>query len=226
MDSNILNDSVITEGLNIENIIVCTLVSLILGLLIALVYMYRSSYSKNFVITLVLLPCIVQIVISLVNGHMGTGIAVMGAFSLIRFRSAPGGSKEITNIFLTMAVGIATGMGYLFFAVFTTVLLCFILLVLTISPFANGKVKVKSLRVTLPEDIDYTGLFDDIFKEYMNRSSLDRVRLTNLGSLYELHYTVEFKDLKHEKEVIDKIRVRNRNLNIVCANAAAIGGEL
>ena len=200
--------------------------SIILGLIIALCYMYKTSYNKSFVVTLVLLPSIVMAVISLVNGNLGTGIAVMGAFSLVRFRSIPGTAKEIGYIFFAMAVGLATGMNYIAFAVVFTIFVGLASLLLYIVKFAEPKQIHKELKITIPENLDYTGLFDDLFSEYTSSHRLIRVRTTNLGSLYQLFYELTLKDEKQEKEFIDKIRCRNGNLDIICGRVAAAGEAL
>jgi len=191
--------------------------ALILGIAIALTYMASDSYSKNFVITLVMLPLLVQIVIMLVNGNLGTGIAVMGAFSLVRFRSIPGSSKEISFIFFAMATGLATGMGYITYAVFTTLILCLAFLILSKSKFGNISNSMRKLKITIPEDLDYTEVFDDIFKTYTNKVELEKVKTTNLGSMFELNYNIELKDLSKEKHLLDELRCRNGNLTIICS---------
>lgn len=200
--------------------------SIILGLIIALCYMYRTSYNKSFVITLVLMPSIVMAVISLVNGNLGTGIAVMGAFSLVRFRSIPGSAKEIGYIFFAMAVGLATGMYYIAFAVVFTLFVGLASLVLYKFNFAEPKMLNKELKITIPENLDYTGLFDDLFNEYTSSYKLIKVRTTNLGSLYQLFYEITLNDQKQEKELIDKIRCRNGNLDIICGKIATAGEAL
>lgn len=191
--------------------------ALILGIAIALTYMASDSYSKNFVITLVMLPLLVQIVIMLVNGNLGTGIAVMGAFSLVRFRSIPGSSKEISFIFFAMATGLATGMGYITYALFTTLILCLVFLILSKSKFGNISNSMRKLKITIPEDLDYTEVFDDIFKTYTNKVELEKVKTTNLGSMFELNYNIELKDLSKEKHLLDDLRCRNGNLTIICS---------
>ncbi len=194
------------------------LVSLILGALIGMFYTFRNTYTKSFVITLALLPAIVQTVIMLVNGNVGTGVAVMGAFSLVRFRSAPGSAKEITSIFLAMAVGLATGTGYLVFAALFTVVICVVNMLYTVTKFGEPKRHSceRELRVTIPESLDYTGVFDDLFQKYTESCELTRVRTSNLGSLYKLDYIITLKDVALEKMFIDELRCRNGNLEITC----------
>ena len=206
------------ENFELSTTLIRIAASLILGIIIAIFYMYRSSYNKQFVVTLVLLPAIVGAVISIVNGNLGTGVAVMGAFSLVRFRSIPGTAKEIGYIFFSMAVGLATGMGYIPYAAVFTVLVGIISVVLFRSRFGEPKRIKKQLKVTIPENLGYAGLFDDLFTEYSEYSKLKRVKTTNMGSLFQLHYDIILKDEDKEKELIDKIRCRNGNLDIICGH--------
>lgn len=189
---------------------------LLLGFVIAQFYMYRNSYSKQFVAMLVLLPAMVGAVISIVNGSVGTGIAVMGAFGLVRFRSIPGTAKEIGFIFFSMAVGLATGMGYILYAAVFTALIGAAALLLFGSTFGEPRQMRKQMRITIPESLDYAGLFDDLFAEYTESHKLKRVRTTNMGSLFQLSYDIVLKNETREKELIDQLRCRNGNLDIIC----------
>jgi uncharacterized membrane protein YhiD involved in acid resistance len=206
----------VTGSLTIETALICTVVSLILGGIIAVIYMTQGTYSKSFIITLILLPALVQAVIMVVNGNLGAGVAVMGAFSLVRFRSIPGSSKEISSIFFAMVVGLATGMGYITYAVLITVIIGLALFLLSRFSFGDKKSVNKELRVTIPENLDYTDVFDDIFKKYTKNVTLTKVKTTNLGSMYDLYYEIELLDGSKEKEMIDDIRCRNGNLTIIC----------
>lgn len=220
-------DNIITNSTNMTlSTLLCLGASLVLGIIIALVYMYRGTYTKSFVITLALLPAMVQTVILLVNGNLGAGVAVMGTFSLVRFRSVPGSASEIASIFFAMAVGLACGMGYIVYATAFTVIIGAAMVLYKILKFGEGAAAQRTLKIIIPEDLDYSDLFDDLFAEYTKKVSLERVRTTNLGSLFELKYTVILKDAKKEKEMIDKIRVRNGNLNITCSRTAAGKEEL
>lgn len=212
--------------MNITTLMMCTGASFALGIVGALIYMYRNTYNKNFVITLALLPAIVQLVIMMVNGNIGTGVAVMGAFSLVRFRSVPGGAKDIGAIFLAMAIGLATGMGYIGTAALFLVMYGVVNVVLNAVPFGEGSSAERELKITIPESLDYTGVFDDLLKEYTKKSTLTRVKTTNMGSLYELTYHIIIADIAREKELIDKLRCRNGNLNIVCGRVPAGKEEL
>ncbi len=202
--------------LTIGSALLCTAVSLALGLAIAYVYMKKGSYTKNFVIALALLPALVQAVVMMVNGNLGTGVAVLGAFSLVRFRSVPGGAREIVAIFFAMAAGLAAAMGYLTFAAVITGVISAVMLLLSSTRFGETPESEKELRITIPEDLDYTGIFDDLFAAYTREAKLERVKTVNLGSMYELKYKIRLRDVKQEKQLIDELRCRNGNLTIIC----------
>lgn len=204
-------------SLTITGAIICTIASIILGLGIAYVYMMQGRCSKNFAITLATLPVLVQVVIMMVNGNLGTSVAILGAFGLVRFRSVPGTSKEICSVFFAMAVGLATGMGYITFAVMIVLVVGLLFLVLTKTSFGEGKGNVRQLKVTIPETLDYTAVFDDLFTKYTNSAVLERVKTTNMGSMFELQYDITLKEDKQEKAFIDDLRCRNGNLTIVCS---------
>lgn len=208
------------------NAIACTLCSLVLGLIVACVYMFRTQCSKNFAVTLALLPVIVQMVIMMVNGNLGTGVAVLGAFSLVRFRSVPGTSREICCLFFAMSLGIATGMGFVTFAIMATAVIGGMMILLSATGFGERKSSFKELKVTIPEDLDYTGIFDDLFDKYTHRASLEMVKTTNMGSLYELRYHIVMRDPIQEKAFLDEIRCRNGNLTVSCGRLATNGDSL
>ena len=210
-------DSIITgTEITVPAFFICTAVSLALGLGAALLSMYKAKYSRSFVVTLALLPAMVQLIIMLVNGNIGAGVAVAGAFGLIRFRSVPGSAKEIGLVFLATAIGLATGMGYVVIAaVFFAVIALFTLL-LTVTGFGAGAADERELRITIPESLDYDGLFDDLFERYTRSAELDRVKTTNMGTLYELSYKIVLRDAHGTKAFLDELRTRNGNLNIVC----------
>lgn len=211
-----LFDSELTDVIGVTDFLICLGVSLILGLVMAFAYMYRTRYTQSFAVALSLLPAVVCIVIMLVNGNVGTGVAVAGAFSLVRFRSAPGTAKEICALFFAMGAGLITGMGYLGYAVLFTVIMCAIFILYNRVDFGAQKnsARYKILTVTIPEDLDYSEIFDDIFSEYASESQLVRVKTTNMGSLFKLTYHVTLRDAKKEKEMLDKLRCRNGNLEI------------
>ncbi len=218
--------SSVEGNLTMQNGLLCTVVSVALGVLIAAIYMQQGNYSKNFVVTLAMMPVLVQVVIMLVNGNVGTSVAVLGTFGLVRFRSVPGTSREIANIFFAMAVGLATGMGYITFAVAMVVVVGGMFLILGKTSFGERKYDEKDLRITIAEDLDYTDIFEDIFQEYTSKCSLEQVKTTNLGSMYELRYHITLKDAKKEKEMIDQLRCRNGNLTIICGKRSTIQEEL
>jgi uncharacterized membrane protein YhiD involved in acid resistance len=149
---------------------------------------------------------------------MGTGFAVLGAFGLVRFRSVPGTAKELITIVLDMAVGLAAGVGQLWFALGFVVLVSLMLVLYHTLKFGEEKDTFRFLKVIVPEEVDYTTVFEDLFREYTNQAKLEKVRTTNLGSLYELRYAIELKDTRQEKELLDQIRQRNSNLDISCGN--------
>ena len=223
-----LFDTDLTTVISVTDFLLCLGCSLVLGLVMAFAYMYRTRYTKSFVITLALLPAVVCVVIMLVNGNVGTGVAVAGAFSLVRFRSVPGTAKEICTLFLAMGAGLIAGMGYLGFAVLFTVIMCVIFVLYNCLDFGSKKnaATFKTFNITIPEDLDYTGVFDDIFAEFTRSHDLIRVKTTNMGSMFKLTYNVELTDATREKEMIDKLRCRNGNLEIAVSKQETVGTEL
>ena len=223
-----LFDSELTTVISVTDFMLCLGLSLVLGLIMAVSYMYRTRYTKSFVVTLALLPAVVCVVIMLVNGNVGTGVAVAGAFSLVRFRSVPGTAKEICALFLAMGAGLISGMGYLSFAVLFTLIMCGMFLLYDSLDLGAGKKKdlYKTLNVTIPEDLDYTGVFDDIFTEYTIEHNLSRVKTTNMGSMFRLTYDITLKDAAGEKEMIDRLRGRNGNLEITVSRQETTVSEL
>ena len=209
-------ESVIGSSITLESFLLCTAVSLVLGIGLAVVASYKEKISSSFAVTLALLPAVVQLVIMLVNGNIGTGVAVAGAFSLVRFRSAPGNAREIGVIFLAMALGLATGMGLLGLAVLSFVILSAALLGLTALGFGQKKTSTRVLKITIPENLDYDGLFDDIFAQYTESCTLNRVKTSNMGTLYELEYAAVLPGDTVPKAFLDALRCRNGNLNITC----------
>ena len=211
-----LNSVILGTEITASAFFLCTGVSLLLGIGAAALSMYKSRYSQSFILTLAMLPAMVQVIIMLVNGNIGAGVAVAGAFGLIRFRSAPGSAKEIGLVFLATAIGLATGMGYIgLAAVFFAMMAAFSLL-LTALRFGAGRADERQLRITIPENLDYDGLFDDLFAKYTREAELERVKTTNMGTLYELSYQIVLKDAHLTKAFMDELRERNGNLNIIC----------
>lgn len=223
-----LFDSEFASVIQVKDFLLCIFISLIAGLIIACSYMYKTKYTKSFVITLALLPAVVCVIIMMVNGNVGTGVAVAGAFSLVRFRSVPGTAKEIGMLFLAMGTGLISGMGYLAFAILFAVILCAVFIIYNSFNFGAKKNAnmYKSIRITIPEDLDYTEIFDDIFSEYTYSCELVGVKTTNLGSMFRITYDITLKDPSKEKEMIDKIRQRNGNLEINVTKQLSVNGEL
>ena len=197
-------------------ILICVGAALVLGLITSLLYMYKNSYNKGFAAALVLLPMVVAAVVAVVNGNIGIGIGIGGAFGLVRFRSAPGTARDILAIFLAMAAGLICGSGYVALAALVVVAVFIIGFILLSVGYGGKSFRSRELRVTVPESLDYTGAFDEIFRKYTSSCELEKVKTTNMGSLYRLYYRIDLKDPKREKEMIDAIRVRNGNLEIVC----------
>lgn len=221
-------DSELTSVISVSNFLLCVGVSLVIGLIIAFGYMYKSRYTKSFVVTLAILPTVVCVVIMMVNGNVGTGVAVAGAFSLVRFRSAPGTAKEIGTLFLAMGAGLISGMGYLGYAVLFTVILSAVFVLYNQLDFGSKKNAAiyKTINITIPENLDYSGVFDEILDTYTTKYELTNVKTTNMGSMFRLTYDIILKDVAKEKEFIDKLRCRNGNLDINVSKQSTITSEL
>ena len=211
-----------------SDFLLCLGVSLAIGLMLAGCSMFRNRYTKSFVVTLAVLPAVVCVVIMMVNGNVGAGVAVAGAFSLVRFRSVPGTAKEIGMLFLAMGAGLVAGMGYLGYAVLFTLILGGATMLYSLLNLGGRKDENQSkvLNVTIPEDLNYSNVFEDIFQKYTTSCQLVKVRTTNMGSLYRLTYHVTLKDGNQEKEMIDAIRCRNGNLEIAISHQESTPIEL
>jgi len=223
-----LFDTDMTSVISVGNFLLCVGCALAIGIVLALSYMYKTRYTKSFVVTLALLPAVVCVVIMMVNGNVGTGVAVAGAFSLVRFRSVPGTAKEISMLFIAMGTGLVAGMGYLGYAVLFALILCAAVLIygrLDLGTKKNGALH-KTLTITIPEDLDYSGVFDGIFEEYASKWELVRVKTTNMGSLFRLTYDLTLKEAGREKEMIDQLRCRNGNLEITVSRQDTTVTEL
>ena len=210
-------ESILASGITLPAFLICTAVSLVLGIATALISMYRTKCSQSFAVTIAVLPAIVQIVIMLVNGNVGAGVAVAGAFSLVRFRSVPGTAREIGVIFLAMALGLATGMGYVVLAAVFFVIIAAVLFLLTRLDFGTRRTDERLLRITIPENLDYDGLFDDLFATYTTAHTLERVKTANLGNLSALQELVTLRHAQAPNAFLDALRCRNGNLNITCS---------
>lgn len=208
-------DSVIS-AMDIKDFIICLGVSLLIGGFLAWIYTIKNKYSQSFILTLALIPAVVCVVIMMVNGNVGAGIAVAGAFGLVRFRSAQGSAKEICAIFLAMGVGLMTGMGYLGFAILFALITGVVFLAFNILGLGYDKKKAmsKTLRITIPENLEFESVFDDVFEEYTESHKLENVKTTNMGSMYKLTYSIVVKNKDGIKEFMDALRIRNGNLEI------------
>lgn len=211
-----LFQSIMTGTLTVQSFMISLAVALVLGAIMALALSFKARHSTGFLISIATLPAIVAVIIMMVNGSLGASVAVAGAFSLVRFRSNPGTAREISAVFLAMAVGLACGIGYPGFATLFAIIIMIALLVYDKIPALNGRngSLARTLRVTVPEDLDYTGVFDDIFNAYTSDIRLTGIKTTNLGSLNKLTYDVTLKEAGSEKKMIDEIRTRNGNLEI------------
>ena len=223
-----LFDTDMTVVITPAEFLTCLGVSLGIGLILAALYQYHTRYTRSFVVTLALLPAVVCVVIMMVNGNVGTGVAVAGTFSLVRFRSAPGTAREICAIFLAMAAGLIAGMGYLGYAVLCTLVLGGAeLLFRMLSAKADGGASLyKTLHITIPEDLDYSDVFDEPPREFTREYELTSVKTTNMGSLFRLTYNITLRDSRTEKSLIDRLRCRNGNLEITVSKQETAIGEL
>lgn len=213
-----LFDADMTAVITVTDFLLCIGCALVIGIILALGYMYRSRYTNSFVFTLVLLPAVVCVVIMMVNGNVGTGVAVAGAFSLVRFRSVPGTAKEISMLFLAMGAGLIAGMGYLGYAALFAVLMCILCILYNRLSSKFVKSSEKVLNITVPEELNYSEAFEELLERFTSHHSLVRVKTTNMGSLFRLTYHITMKDSTQERELIDQLRCRNGNLEIsICA---------
>ena len=209
---DIFDTILISADIDILTYLLCLASAGACGVLSALAASFRTHASKSFLTSLILLPMIVCTVIAMVNGNVGTGIAVMGAFSLIRFRSVPGKARDIVVIFLAMTAGLACAGGYVAIALLFTLIVCLGMVIVSLIPM--GSERSIDLHITIPESLRYANEFDDLFDKYLKAHRLIQVKTTNMGSLYKLHYRVEMKDAKQGQAFIDELRCRNGNLEI------------
>ncbi len=208
-------NSIISSPLTLQSLVICMLSAIVLGILTSLVFSFKSSHSTSFSLTLALVPMVVCLVIMMVNGNIGVGVAVAGTFTLVRFRSVPGTAKEISAIFTAMAIGLILGMGFVGIAVLFFSFAAILTIILTLINFGGRSELVKQLRITIPENFDYNGLFDETFAKYTKKCELIQVRTTNMGTLFELTYRVTLPGEGIPKEFIDDIRSKNGNLNVI-----------
>lgn len=212
-----LFESVIGTEITLETYLICIAAAIGCGILTAIAASVRSHPSKSFLTSLILLPAIVSTVITMVNGNIGTGVAVMGAFSLVRFRSVPGKAKDIVSIFLAMTSGLACAGGYVAIALVFTAIISVITVLLSFVPY--GDERVMNLEITIPESLCFADEFEDIFASYTKKHRLVRTKTSNMGSLYKLFYKVELKDRRQMQAFIDELRCRNGNLEISISDA-------
>ena len=206
------------SSVELSSILLCSIISIILGAVIALTHKQTSKYNKNFLVTLSILPLLVQTIIIMVNGNLGTSVAIMGAFSLVRFRSLPGTSKEILSVFFAMTVRLATGMGHLVFAIIITIIGSLAIFILSKVALFNKNKKEKILKIMIPENLDYTNVFDDIFETYTEKVELEQVKTTNMGSMFDLSYRIILNENVNEKAFLDDLRVKNGNLKVMISH--------
>lgn len=218
--------SILTDTFSIDKFLICMAAALILGAVLAWIHSRFNESSKGFVITIALLPAVVLMVILLVNGNLGTGVAVMGAFSLVRFRSIPGSAREISSIFMAMAIGLATGTGYIAAAVIFVLVVGGANIIYNTTGFGEPGKEQKELKITIPEGVNYMSVFDDIFNEYTVKHERVKVKTANMGSLYKLQYYIILKDPAKEKIFLDDLRCRNGNLEITCGKVTFANDEL
>jgi hypothetical protein len=208
----------VSESMTFSGTVLIILSALALGLGVSLVYIYthkKEEYNTSFTITLIMLPAIIAMIILLVGNNVARAFSLAGAFSLIRFRSAPGDSKDIAYVFFTLGTGLACGMGYIGYAALFAIILCSAMIVLNKINFGGRLSSQMRLKIVIPEDLDYQGVFDEVLNEYTNTYKLSKIKTTEFGSLFEISYDITMKDMSDSKGFIDKLRCKNGNLNIV-----------
>ena len=218
--------SIFASGLTVGTFLLAIISSIILGFIVALTFMYKNTHTKSFISALVLIPAIETVVIMLVNDNIGVGLSVAGSFALIRFRSVKGNAKELLAVFLAMTIGIVCGSGYIVLAGIFTLLICVVIFVLALTDFGKQSDNDRYLKITIPESLEYEEAFDDILKRYTKSYELDGIKTLALGSIFRLDYKIVMKNSKQLKEMINEIRVRNGNLEIMCGKNATNRDEL
>ena len=208
-------NSILTEGIfSIQNFLICIFVALVLGLLLALCSKYKSHYSKSMFISLAVLPAIVCTVILVVNGNIGVGVAIAGAFALVRFRSMPGDAKQIAFVFLSMAAGLVAGTGYIGYAILFVIIMCLVILLYTKLMANQKETDIRTLKITVPESLNFNDIFENTLKKYTDMHELTETKTANMGSMYKLTYEIHIRDICDVKEMIDELRCQNGNLEI------------
>lgn len=219
-----LFNSILGDSIHLSVYLICLGCACLCGLIVAFSASFKSTISKSFFVSLIVLPMIVCTIIMMVNGNLGTGVAVMGAFSLVRFRSMPGKAKDITALFLVMSAGLACAAGYVGISLLFCLIVCFVLVACQV--VLSKHHRLMDLTITIPENLHFDHEFDDLFKKYFKSFRLMKIKTTNMGSLYKLTYQVEIKDETKIKACIDEIRCRNGNLEISLMECADLEGEL
>ena len=221
-----LFSSIFTSTFTLGQFLIAVLASMVLGFVVSIYYMFRNTYSKSFVPSLILIPAIECVVIIMINGNMGAGIAVAGSFALIRFRSARGSAKDLTAIFMAMAIGIICGTGYIGIAVLFTLIVCVVGMFLSFVKYGEGDGKMRYLKITVPENLNYDEAFEEVLDNYCSSYEIEKVKTLSLGSLFRVDYSIVMKDTSKIKAMIDDLRIRNNNLEIVCGKEAVSKEEL
>ena len=218
--------SIFTGSLTLGQFMLAIVASMFMGLILSIVFMYRNTYTRSFISALVLIPAVETVVIMLVNDNLGVGLSVAGSFALIRFRSVKGNAKELVAVFIAMTIGIICGTGYVALAAIFTLLLCAVMFALTMTGFGQMSENERYLKITIPESLNYDEVFDDVLNEYASSWQLDSIKTLTLGSLFRLDYTLTMKDPSRMKKMIDELRTRNGNLEIMCSRPAVNREEL
>jgi uncharacterized integral membrane protein len=202
--------------LDIYSALIIMASSLVAGFIISLVYIFtnKNKYQKSFAVTLVMLPLIIAVIIMIIGDNIARAFSLAGAFTIIRYRSEPAEAKDISYIFFALAIGLACGLYYISYAALFLLILSVIMLILHFTNFTSEKNKNLKLKITVPEDVDYENLFDDIFTKYLKRHEIIKIKTISFGALFEISYSIQLKNDVSVKELIDDIRCRNNNLSI------------
>ncbi len=210
-------NSILTTPVTFTGLIITLAGSLVMGILTALVFSYKNRLSASLSVTLAVLPVAMSMVTIMINGNLGIAVAVAGGFTLVRFRSIAGNGREISAVFTVMTLGVTCGMGYIGMAAIFFAVVAVLVFALTALHFGEKRGE-KLLRVTIPEDYDYVGLLDDVFKKYNITASVEKIKTTNMGSLIDVTYKVTLPGDTLTKNMLDEIRARNGNLCVMVCN--------
>ncbi len=213
---SIIDSAKVSSKIDVKVFLFCTLAAIVFGAILAFTYSLRNTQtSRNFVMTVAVLPTVVEVVVLLVNS-LTTGLAIAGLFSIIRFRSINGNSREITNVLMSTVIGVTVGMGYIAYGLMFTVLIVIFNLLMSFTKIGMTEgATLKALRITVPESLDYEGIFDEILASYTTFNEVERIKTTNMGSMFQITYKIRLKKGVSEKKMIDEIRVLNGNLDII-----------